>query len=531
MTNADRIAAAEAVQAGRRVMGTETEYGILTPDDAYLSPIMSSTHLVVAYNQARRERAVAWDYAHESPLADARGFDLRRYHHVPQVDPNAVGVANVMCTNGARFYVDHAHPEYSSPEITDAMQALVYDLAGDVIARRAVADVAELSAKELSVLQGQPPAPAIKLYKNNVDGKGASYGSHENYLVDRAVDFDFLAQALIPFMAARIVLIGAGRVGLGQHSQQPGFQISQRADYIEQQISLETTLNRGLINTRDEPHADHDHYRRLHVITGDANMSQTSFLLKPGLMDLVLHAIEQGESFAHLGLADPVAAMHTISHDPTCKATVPLAAGGTMTGIQLVRGYLDRLSARPGHPTDALVLHRAGTILDLLESDPRKAAPYLDWCAKYNLMLRYADRGISWDSPHMQLIDVQYSDIDPEKGLYHALVRKGTMATIVEEEEVQRAAEHAPGDTRGYWRGFLLNNYPFEVRAMSWESVALAIGENEHGVAEIAQVTAPNPLTPNARLIEELWQPDHPLRSNLAALEAAGAVSVTYLAE
>ena len=172
--------------------------------------------------------------------------------------------------NGGRFYVDHAHPEYSSPETTNPYQALVYDAAGDHILRTAVERVAAFTSRNHSILDHHDPCPPPKIYKNNVDGKGASYGSHENYLYHRTTDFDTLAQALIPFFVARQIICGAGRVGKGEHSETPGYQISQRADYIEQEISLETTLNRGIINTRDEPHARTNTYGRLHVINGDA---------------------------------------------------------------------------------------------------------------------------------------------------------------------------------------------------------------------------------------------------------------------
>lgn len=190
-----------------RILGTETEYGIATPSDPTLSPIITSTHVVVAFSQGQGAR---WDFSSEHPLRDSRGFDLKRYSFAPVVDPNALGVANVVLENGGRFYVDHAHPEYSSPETTSARQAMVYDVAGDVIVREAVAQVAAFSARNHSILAHHEPCPALKIYKNNVDGKGASYGSHENYLYDRATDFHRMAQSLIPFFVTRQVLIGAG---------------------------------------------------------------------------------------------------------------------------------------------------------------------------------------------------------------------------------------------------------------------------------------------------------------------------------
>ncbi len=228
-----------------RFMGTETEYGITTPDDQALSPIVSSTHAVVAYAAMNTAARARWDYQAEHPLKDSRGFDLKRYHTVPVVAPNAIGVANVVTSNGARFYVDHAHPEYSSPEVADAYSAMVYDAAGDLILRQAAERVAQLYNEGVSVLEGHDPCPPLKFYKNNVDGKGASYGSHENYQYSRDTPFEAIAAGLIPFFVTRQIFAGAGRVGIGEEGEQDGFQISQRADYFFQEVSLETTLNRG----------------------------------------------------------------------------------------------------------------------------------------------------------------------------------------------------------------------------------------------------------------------------------------------
>ena len=226
----------------------------------------------------------------------------RQRGSAPVLDPNALGAANVITANGARFYVDHAHPEYSSPETTSARDAVVWDKAGDIIMHRA-AEAAE---------------PELKIYKNNVDGKGASYGSHENYLYPRELDVEDVQAALIPHFVTRQVFCGAGRIGLGQQGEQPGFQISQRADYIETEVSLETTLNRGIVNTRDEPHAEADKWRRLHVIIGDANLSEFSNYLKFGTTALVLAAVEQGAYFGDLRLLEPVADVQRVSRDLNC---------------------------------------------------------------------------------------------------------------------------------------------------------------------------------------------------------------------
>lgn len=457
-----------------RFIGSETEYGIATPDNPLLSPIVTATHAVVAYSTARGfgEHRVAWDFARESPLRDTRGFDLRRYHQAPVVDPHGMGVANVFVTNGARFYVDHAHPEYSAPEVTTAWDAMVYDAAGDHILLQAVADVATFSSQGRSVLDGHEPCPPLRIYKNNVDGKGASYGAHENYRYSRGTDFGDLARALIPFFVARQVIIGAGRVGLGQHGERPGFQISQRADYIEQEISLETTLNRGIINTRDEPHTTDD-WGRLHVIIGDANMSQTANLLKFGMTALVLDAIEAGVDFSDLALSDAVAEVTRVSHDLSLSHRLALVDGRTLTALELVREYRGRVAAARSE-SEQRVLGAWDEVLDLLEADPLSTSHLLDWTAKLALIRSFEARDVDIADAKIKLVDLQYADIDPRRSLHHALVAKGRMRTLVPAAEIARAAQTPPDSSRAYFRGRVIAEFGDRVRAANWESLILA---------------------------------------------------------
>lgn len=469
-----------------RVLGTETEYGISTPSNPALSPIVTSTHAVVAYAALHTGARSRWDFREEHPLRDSRGFDLKRYHTVPVVDPNALGVANVVTANGARFYVDHAHPEYSSPECTNAWNAMLYDAAGDLILRRAGDAVATLTAQGASVLATHDPCPPLKFYKNNVDGKGASYGSHENYQYSRDTDFDDIAQGLIPFFVARQVVTGAGRVGLGADGEEPGFQISQRADYIEQEISLETTLNRGIINTRDEPHAVAEDFGRLHVIIGDATMSHTSTLLKLGMTSLVLDAIEEGIDFSDLRLKDPVAEVQRVSRDLTLTHKLKLRDGRHLTALEILGAYRERVTATS--QADEKVLTAWDEVVELLADNPLKAAHLLDWVAKYRLIKGYLDRGVAANDPKLALIDLQYTDIDPAKSLYHALVRKGQMRTLVTEEEIAAAADTPPTDTRAYLRGHATRKFGEDVLAASWQSLTFRIGEAEGATSGTASV-------------------------------------------
>ncbi|EOM78377.1 proteasome accessory factor PafA2 [Rhodococcus rhodnii] len=459
----------------QRIIGIEVEYGISSPNEPSANPILTSTQAVLAYAAAAgvpRAKRTRWDYEVESPLRDARGFDLGRLSGpAPVIDADEVGAANMILTNGARLYVDHAHPEYSAPEVTDPLDAVIWDKAGE-----RVMEAAALHASSV------PGAPKLQLYKNNVDGKGASYGTHENYLMSRDTPFTDVIAGLTPFFASRQVVCGSGRVGLGQHGDEPGFQLSQRADYIEVEVGLETTLKRGIINTRDEPHADADKYRRLHVIIGDANLAETATYLKVGTTALVLDLIEGGVDLTDLALARPVTAVHHISHDPSLRATVALADGRELTALALQRIYLDRTSkfvdARgedDRRVTD--LLETWAHVLDLLERDPLETAHLLDWSAKLRLLEGYRSReGLGWAAPKLHMIDLQYSDVRLDKGLYNRLVARGSMERLVTEAQVLDAVQNPPTDTRAYFRGEALRKFGSEIAAASWDSVIFDLG-------------------------------------------------------
>src|SRR5882762_4201514 len=391
----------------QRIIGTEVEYGISSPSDPTANPILTSTQAVLAYAAAagiQRAKRTRWDYEVESPLRDARGFDLSRATGPPPVvDADEVGAANMILTNGARLYVDHAHPEYSAPEVTDPIDAVIWDKAGERVMEAAARHVASV-----------PGAAKLQLYKNNVDGKGASYGSHENYLMSRQTPFSAVIAGLTPFLVSRQVITGSGRVGIGPGGDEPGFQLSQRADYIEVEVGLETTLKRGIINTRDEPHADADKYRRLHVIIGDANLAETATYLKVGTTALILDMIESGIRFDQLRLADPVRAVHAISHDPALKTSVDLSDGRKMTGLDLQWAYYERaqahVEARDPDPRAADIVQTWANVLDLLERDPMECAETLDWPAKLRLLEGFRHReNLSWSAPRLHLVDLQYS--------------------------------------------------------------------------------------------------------------------------
>jgi proteasome accessory factor PafA2 len=462
----------------RRVMGSEVEYGISVPGNPGANPMVTSSQVVNAYGarpELSRNGRARWDYEEESPLRDARGFTYSGalYDPAEALADEDLGLANVILTNGARLYVDHAHPEYSTPEVTNPRDLVLWDKAGERV-------MAEASRRAASIPGTQP----IHLYKNNTDNKGASYGAHENYLMRRQTAFADIVMHLTPFFVTRQIVCGAGRVGIGQDGSTPGFQISQRADFFEVEVGLETTLKRPIINTRDEPHADADKYRRLHVIIGDANLSEISTYLKVGCAALVLAMIEDKALASDLGIADPVSELKSVSHDPTLTHRIRLRDGRRLTALDLQWAYYERARAyvddRQGGDADEVtldVLARWESVLDRLGRDPMLCANELDWVAKLRLLEGYRDReSLGWASSKLQLIDLQYSDVRPEKGLYHRLVARGSMERLFTDEEVREAMTEPPEDTRAYFRGRCLAQYAAEVVAASWDSVIFDIG-------------------------------------------------------
>jgi proteasome accessory factor PafA2 len=472
-----------------RVMGLETEFGISHPGHPHANPVRMSGLVVNAHAvSAGRAGSLAhrWDYDEESPLRDARGFDLTRAEADPTQLTDDPTTANLVLTNGARLYVDHAHPEYSSPEVTNPWDAVLWDRAGMVIAARAAQAAAAL-----------PGGHEIVLYKNNTDGKGASYGTHENYLMDRRTPFRAVVDALIPFFVTRQVFTGAGRVGLGQDGRGEGFQLSSRADFFEVEVGLETTLKRPIINTRDEPHADPALWRRLHVIVGDANMSETATLLKLGSTALVLAMIEAGGPGLGIALANPVAAMHRVSHDVTLREPLECLGRAPMTALQIQQAYLaaarTHCASRPGG-----VDGRTQEVLDLWEDtlagladDPRALSDRLDWVAKLALLEGFRRRdGLDWSAPRLAAIDLQYADTRPEKGLALRLEQRGSLRRITTSDQVARAITDPPPDTRAWFRGECVRRFGDHVAAASWDSVVFDIP----GRSALVRVPTPDPV-------------------------------------
>ena len=487
----------------RRVMGTEVEYGISVQGQPSANPMVASSQIVNAYaTSTAKARRARWDFEEESPLRDARGFDMsRQVADASQLTDEDLGLANVILTIGARLYVDHAHPEYSSPEVTSPLDVVRWEKAGEQV----MLDASRMAAQV-------PGSTPILLYKNNTDNQGASYGAHENYLMRRSTPFADIVHHLTPFFVSRQVVCGAGRVGIGQDGRdttpERGFQVSQRADYFEVEVGLETTLKRPIINTRDEPHADPALYRRLHVIIGDANLAEVSIYLKAGTTSLVLAMIEDGFIDADLTVDGAVRALREVSHDPTLRQLITLRDGRRLTAVQLQLEYLDLarkfVEDRYGSDADAQtvdVLERWESVLTRLERDPMECATELDWVAKLKLLSQYRDRdGLDWDDAKLHLIDLQYADIRPDKGLYLKLAAAGRIQRLLDDATVEGAMHDPPEDTRAYFRGRCIDKYADSVAAASWDSVIFDLPGRE----SLQRVPTVDPLRGSRAHVGEL---------------------------
>lgn len=473
-----------------RVIGTETEFGIASRDPNAADPVANSIHLIGHYPNLPAPHAV-WDYENENPLLDARGFEVDGERERPGPDYNRQ--LNKVLANGGRLYVDGAHPEYSTPECTNAREVVAFERVGERIIAQALEGITKARGQEQFVL-----------YKNNSDGKGNSYGYHENYLVSRAVSFERITQVLTPFLVTRSIYAGSGKVGAENQTSPVEYQLSQRADFFETLVDLNTMVRRPIINTRDEPHSDSAKYRRLHVIVGDANMAELSTYLKVGTLSIVLDLLETGADLPRINLADPVGAIKHVSRDVQVKETLKLVDGHATTAIAVQRAYLKAAQDFYAcHELDQVtkdVLVRWEDVLDRLERDPRLLVRELDWVAKRYLIESYMERkSCGWDDSRVRLMDLQYHDVRSDKGLYYTLERSNRIERVVLDHEIARAEFTAPVGTRAYFRGQCVKKYPNAVYGASWTSVLFDIGQNK-----IKKIPLMEPLRGTEALTGEL---------------------------
>ena len=477
-----------------KVCGIETEYGIIFKGGD-VNPITASSIIVNAYSQGKDD-LVGWDYIDEHPGNDARGYSLDDYLF-PEYESQLV---NTVLTNGARYYVDHAHPEISTPECRDALEAVLFDRAGEEIIR---------SSMQLAN-EGLPEHSEIVIYKNNSDGKGNSYGCHENYLVSRQTPFTQIAQQITTHFVTRQIFCGAGKVGAehrglsSKGANQPAFQISQRADFFEEEIGLETTLKRPIVNTRDEPHCDPAKYRRLHVIAGDANMSEVATLLKLGTTSIVLAMIEDGVFPEHLIVKDPVHAIRQVSHDTSLSACIMMTDGRMLSALQVQMEILEaaiQYANRYGLESvdDSVgndVLVRWAGVLDGLETDPLLVANIVDWIAKKRIVDGFAQRhNLQIDDARLKAIDLQYHDMRVDK----CLALRAGLVELCAKPDVTSAMVKPPESTRAFFRGTVLQRWPNDVIAANWDSVVFDIPNQG-----LKRIPMPEPLRGTRQMVGDV---------------------------
>jgi proteasome accessory factor A len=358
--------------------------------------------------------------------------------------------SNAFLVNGARFYQDTGcHPEYSTPECDNIFDLVTHDKAGERLVEGCL-PLAEERLKEEG-LNGE-----IFIFKNNTDSMGNTYGCHENYLMRRDVDFWKVTEQLIPFFVTRQIYAGAGK--LLKLSGKTHYFLSQRAQHIHEKTSSSTTSSRSIINTRDEPHADAEKYRRLHIIVGDSNMSEFTTLMKIGVTAVVLSMIEEGYTVPNIELEDPVKAIREISRDTTLKRRVKLEDGRELTGIEIQRMYLERaydyLASTEVDSITEDIVQKWENILNKLEEDPMQLSRQIDWVMKKELMVSYMERkDCGWDDPRILLMDLQYHDVNRSRGLYYVLEKMDMAEKVVEEEDIQLAMNEPPQTTRAKIRG------------------------------------------------------------------------------
>ena len=358
--------------------------------------------------------------------------------------------SNVFLENGARLYLDvGSHPEYATPECDRLDDLVAHDKAGERILESLVVSAEQRLEEE--GIRGE-----IYLFKNNTDSAGNSYGCHENYLVSRHKDFHRTVETLIPFLVTRQIFLGAGK--LLQTPRGTVYSMAQRAEHIWEGVSSATTRSRPIINTRDEPHADAERYRRLHVIAGDSNMSEYATSVKVGTVVALLQMIERDVVFRDLALENPIRAIREIAHDLTCRRKVRLANGRELSALDIQWEYLDRamrFARSPGFPPEIQrAVERWEYLLTSLEKDPLTLDREVDWVIKYKMLESYRERrGLQSADPRLAMLDLSYHDVNRDRGIYYLLAKKGMVEKVVTDEAVARAVVEPPQTTRARLRG------------------------------------------------------------------------------
>ncbi|MGA3171461.1 MAG: depupylase/deamidase Dop [Chthoniobacteraceae bacterium] len=458
-----------------RIFGIETEYGITVEGQENVDVVHESIEIVRRYTEYGS--LMKWDYNLEDPHQDARGFraaelmqdaDESAYYEIDKNRSLSFEEikSDLVLSNGARFYNDHAHPEYSTPECSTLRELVAQDKAGE----RILAECARRRNKQL-VESGQE----VRLYKNNTDFVGHSYGCHDNYLMRRDVPWDRIVAGTVPFLVTRQIYAGAGKMGVESEGSagQPGlYQISQRSDFFSVLVSIDTMNRRPIVNTRDEPHADVGRYRRFHVIIGDSNMSEIATALKMGATALVLELIEKDQA-PKLELANAVEAGKSISRDQNYDWIIELRDGRKISAIDVQRLYLEAARQHcEASPESKWIIEAWNEILNDLQRDVMSCVDRLDWVAKKFMLTTFREsEGIAWTDPWLQSIDLEYHNISLDHGLYYELIRTGQMRRFITEQDIKAAIFQPPETTRAFFRGRSVARFHEQIASIQWDEV------------------------------------------------------------
>lgn len=459
-----------------RLFGSDIEYGLQIDGRGVADQLEDAAEVV---RSLQVNAALTWDYALESPRCDLRGFSVDRLTTDPTDSTWDVGRAHPpeselrsdrILENGARFYNDHGHPEYATPECRRIVDVLAHELAGERIVLQAAENFKKRTGR------------AVKIYKNNTDYHGASYGSHENYLVPRSVQFGDLLSDLVPFLISRTVLFGAGKVG-SETGPDVSFQLSQRADFFTELASVDTLYRRPIFNTRDEPHADQERWIRLHLICGDANRMPWSIAMKFGTTSLVLRLIETGVRVKWT-LRDPVTAFRNASR-VTVDSKIETSSGWT-NGFEILEDYRCACESefRGSDAETDWVLDEWKSALEDYQRDWTRLADRVDWVAKRLMLEQFCGPAERWDVSLAQSLDLEYHNLDSQESLFDALVAEGRVRALIPQSRVLDAMSIPPADTRARLRAEVVRTYRKQVQAIGWRRAILSAGPDDSRVVE-----------------------------------------------
>ena len=456
----------------RILAGIETEYGLLVEGRGAENQIDDAQALVRAYPGPC---FVGWDYRYESPRADLRGFTQKALKFDPEDAKFDVGRARSadseirsdrVLPNGARLYNDHGHPEYSTPECLSLYELALHDKAGELAILRAARAYSEGSGRE------------VWIYKNNTDFHGASYGTHENYLVPRSLGFENLYAAVTPMLIARQILCGAGKVG-SETGGAARYQLSQRADFFTESASVDTLYRRPVFNTRDEPHANPADWIRLHVIAGDANMMPSCTSRKVGLIKIALELCKRNET-PKWDIPDPMRAFRDVSRDEKREYRVELRGKNWTTAYDILDSYLCAYDSVFDEDESDPELRHVVLECRALAEKLRTGADVshdIDWAAKQALLAQYVDsENVAWDDPSLRSFDLEYCNIDPENGLFAALAEMGSVAPLPSTEELEARLRQVFEPTRALARGLAVSKFGDRLMGASWTSLTFRGG-------------------------------------------------------